>query len=197
MVSIFILHSSHDFYISACLEESLIDDHLLNTMIKNPSFRPKTLHKIKLDVLFSSNIIIQNKFSKVPYPPDTDNPTNSYTYSSHPGMEGNTPQVTSSNNFQNSSCQHSNTQQYTQQYDYLHSSDDDIIRLNYKKQNMPTQSNMQTNNNIPSNFSKSNIKIHNTNSLIYNNNTPTNTDTRSNRIHSYRNTKNYQHDQTE
>jgi hypothetical protein len=60
MLSIFILHSSQDFYISACLDETLIDNYLLTSIVKNNNFKPKTLHKIKLDVLFSSNITIRN-----------------------------------------------------------------------------------------------------------------------------------------
>ena len=64
MISIFILHSSHDFYISACLDESLIDEQLLTTIINNNNFKPKTIHKIKLDVVFSSSIMIRNAQAK-------------------------------------------------------------------------------------------------------------------------------------
>ena len=206
MVSVFILHSSHDFYISACLDESLIDNHLLHTVINNQNFKPKTLHKIKLDVLFSSNIIIRNKFSKIQYPPVTSNQTNTNSNSYHVGMDISNTNTSSPNHYQNPSFQqHSNTQQHHQQHqrNISNSSDEEneeVIHLNYKKQNILAQNNMQANISIPSTFSKSNIKIHNTNSLIYNNNNPIHTDnqsmqTRSNNYNNmYASNKYYQND---
>jgi hypothetical protein len=61
ILSIFILHSSNDFYISACLDETLIDESLLNGTIKNLDYKPSALQSVKLDVVFASNIIIRNK----------------------------------------------------------------------------------------------------------------------------------------
>ena len=72
MLSIFILHSSQEFYISACLDETLIDNYFLTSIVKNTSFKPKTLHKIKLDVLFSSNITIRNSRHKITAPSSGD-----------------------------------------------------------------------------------------------------------------------------
>ena len=61
MLSIFIMHNSHDFYLSACIDESLIEENLLRNILKNKDFKPNALQKIKLDVSFASNIVIQNK----------------------------------------------------------------------------------------------------------------------------------------
>ncbi len=61
MLSIFIMHNSHDFYLSACIDESLIEENLLCNILKNKEFKPNALQKIKLDVSFASNIVIQNK----------------------------------------------------------------------------------------------------------------------------------------
>jgi hypothetical protein len=72
MLSIFILHSSQEFYISACLDETLVDNFFLTSIVKNTSFKPKTLHKIKLDVLFSSDITIRNSRHKIITPSSGD-----------------------------------------------------------------------------------------------------------------------------
>lgn len=59
MLSIFILHSSHDFYLSGCLDKSLLDSSLLKNVIKNPEFKPKSVQKIRLDVVFGADIVIK------------------------------------------------------------------------------------------------------------------------------------------
>lgn len=63
MLSVFILHNSQDFYISACIDESLIESGLIKNIFKNKNFKPNVLQKVKLDVLFSSDIIIRNRNS--------------------------------------------------------------------------------------------------------------------------------------
>jgi hypothetical protein len=195
MVSIFILHSSHDFYISACLDETLIDTHLLHTVINNSTFKPKTLHKIKLDVLFSSNIIIRNDTNKffqrntnTQYPPyvtggnamsfhtsietNNNNNTNLSSPSSAPGSSS-TYQNTSSSSYQQSRQQPLQQQQHTS-----NSSGDDseeaMIGHIFKKTSHPHPHPHphQQPNSLPlsavssSNFSKSNVKLHNSNSLM-------------------------------
>lgn len=59
--SIFILHNSQDFYISACIDESLLDSNLVKNILKNKDFKPNALQKIKIDALFSSDIMISNR----------------------------------------------------------------------------------------------------------------------------------------
>ncbi|RNA27919.1 hypothetical protein BpHYR1_028651 [Brachionus plicatilis] len=59
MVSIFILHSSHDFYLSGCLDKSLLDASLLKNVITNVEFKPRSVQKIKLDVVFGADIVIK------------------------------------------------------------------------------------------------------------------------------------------
>lgn len=59
MLSIFILHSSQDFYLSGCLDKSLLDSSLLKNIVKNPEFRPMSIQKIKLDVVFGADIVIR------------------------------------------------------------------------------------------------------------------------------------------
>ncbi|CAF0780388.1 unnamed protein product [Brachionus calyciflorus] len=61
MLSIFILHSSHDFYVSGCLDKSLLEENVLKNVLKNPEFKPKNVQKIKLDVVFGTDISIKPK----------------------------------------------------------------------------------------------------------------------------------------
>lgn len=71
MLSIFILHSSHDFYVSGCMDETLLSESILKNCIKNSDFKPKSVQKIKLDVVFNSDIIIKNSRPNIASLPKT------------------------------------------------------------------------------------------------------------------------------
>ncbi len=182
MISIFILHSSHDFYISACLDESLIDDHLLTSIVNNNNFRPKTIHKIKLDVVFSSNIMIRNYTFQNPAvnPPSFGGGSSggggggggippSYTENNTSGNSNGRNVSTSQSNTYGSSVNYhqqqipsyQNVHQETQIYNQNLSSDEDIEKsdamtrsFNSTKRNstLLSQSNTNAANNLTSKF---------------------------------------------
>ena len=159
MISIFILHSSQDFYISACLDESLIDDYLLNSVINNSKYKPKTLHKIKLDVLFSSSIIIRNKFVKTQHAPiSAQNSHNSFGYSDNPQNKYHSTQAPAY------SPVVSNNYQYQKTHQEIDSSDDDVEELE------PNDA-RSTNDVFLNRFSNqvNNTNTNNSNSKIYSN----------------------------
>ncbi len=61
LLPVFILNKLNDFYVSACIDESLIDKEMLQNIFNNKMYKPNLLQKIKLDVLFSSDIVVQSK----------------------------------------------------------------------------------------------------------------------------------------
>ena len=185
MISIFILHSSHDFYISACLDESLIDDHLLTSIVNNNNFKPKTIHKIKLDVVFSSNIMIRNYTFQKPavnppsfgggssggggggggIPPSyTENNTSGNSNSRNVSTSQSNTYGSSANYHQQQIPSYQNVHQETQIYNQNLSSDEDIEKsdamtrsFNSTKRNSTLLS--QSNTNAANNLTKTNVRM--------------------------------------
>lgn len=57
-LSVLILHPTHDFYFGGTLCKLLLNQRLLDEFICNEHYRPNALHKVKVDVDFTQEILI-------------------------------------------------------------------------------------------------------------------------------------------
>jgi hypothetical protein len=91
MLSVFILHSSQDYYVSACIDESLIESNKIKSILNNNQLKPNALQKVKIDLLVTNDCIIKqssnnstksnnhnngNDRSRLNYPSESSNNNN-------------------------------------------------------------------------------------------------------------------------
>lgn len=57
-LSVLILHPTRDFYLGGVLSKLLLNQRLLDEFICNEHYRPNALHKVKVDVDFTQEILI-------------------------------------------------------------------------------------------------------------------------------------------
>lgn len=153
-LSIFILHSSQDFYISASIDSSLLEKNFLNNIIKNEKYKPVSLHKIKLDVAFLPNMTIINKNS-------TDSNDNNH----NGGNENDKNNVQKQKNAEESMKPNYASQSTFMDLNYRQSG----IQTNYLNSNL-TNHKENLINNYPIFFNKNDIskKLHSRHKKFYN-----------------------------
>ena len=64
-VPIFLLHASQDYYLSATIDKSLIEDCFWENILKKDNLNASTKHTVKIDVVHPSNYVIKPRFSNV------------------------------------------------------------------------------------------------------------------------------------
>jgi hypothetical protein len=64
MLSVFILHSSQDYYVSACLDESLIESSRIKSILNNSNLKPSALQRVKIDILVTNDCTIKQSSNK-------------------------------------------------------------------------------------------------------------------------------------